>query len=297
MTDESASSPRAAPGGSGGRGAPSRALRVGLAAGVLAAGGFAAGWIAHDHAERILRRIGAGPALPRLLPKPAPGLRDVAGEGPLPSVSLTLLPAHDVGVLLHIRTERFRIVPERFGQAHVPGEGHLLVTINGVPSARIFSEWHHLSLLPGTHEIGVALVSHANERLAAMPLAAAGGAAPPGAAIGASDVVRIRPDGTAEPLRAPPMSPICPLFDPDRPPPVEEIRIHGLLARREGRDLWVDCQVCPRTVHVRAVGHLEEAGGVVPGAPVQAIGVPSRAGPDEILLTAREVFVAGHVCD
>lgn len=73
------------------------------------------------------------------------------------SVSLQVIADSVSGHNLRISTQGFRFAPERAGAAHVPGEGHAHLYVNGVKT-RVYSEWFHLDGLgPGTHEIRVTL--------------------------------------------------------------------------------------------------------------------------------------------
>ena len=73
------------------------------------------------------------------------------------SVSLQVIADTVSGYNLRIVTEGFRFAPESAGGAHVPGEGHAHLYVNGVKT-RVYSEWFHLDgLAPGTHEVRVTL--------------------------------------------------------------------------------------------------------------------------------------------
>ena len=73
------------------------------------------------------------------------------------SVSLQMIADSVSGYNLRIVTEGFRFAPESAGAAHVPGEGHAHLYVNGVKT-RVYSEWFHLDgLAPGTHEVRVTL--------------------------------------------------------------------------------------------------------------------------------------------
>ncbi len=49
---------------------------------------------------------------------------------------------------LHIRTKNFRFAPENASKAHVPGEGHAHVYVNGTKIARHYGAWLHIPELP-----------------------------------------------------------------------------------------------------------------------------------------------------
>ncbi len=59
---------------------------------------------------------------------------------------------------LQILPTRFAFAPERVNQAHVPGEGHAHVYVDGKKYARVYGAWVHLEPLgPGSHQIRVTL--------------------------------------------------------------------------------------------------------------------------------------------
>ena len=73
------------------------------------------------------------------------------------SVSLQVIADTVSGYNLRIVTQGFRYAPENAGAAHVPGEGHAHLYVNGVKT-RVYSEWFHLDgLAPGAHEVRVTL--------------------------------------------------------------------------------------------------------------------------------------------
>ena len=73
------------------------------------------------------------------------------------SVSLQVMADSVSGHNLRIVAEGFRFAPENAGAAHVPGEGHAHLYVNGVKT-RVYGEWFHLDgLPPGAHEIRVTL--------------------------------------------------------------------------------------------------------------------------------------------
>lgn len=73
------------------------------------------------------------------------------------SVSLQVIADSVSGYNLRIAVQGFRFAPENAGAAHVPGEGHAHLYVNGVKT-RVYSDWFHLDgLAPGTHELLVTL--------------------------------------------------------------------------------------------------------------------------------------------
>ena len=76
---------------------------------------------------------------------------------------------------LRVITTNFTLTPERIGGAHVPGEGHGHVYINGVKLARLYGEWYHIDKVPdGDVKLRVTLNSNDHSALAVgeMPLEA-----------------------------------------------------------------------------------------------------------------------------
>ena len=77
---------------------------------------------------------------------------------PIPTVDFELLRDQKSGWNLHIITSNFRFTPENVGTAHVSGEGHAHLFIDGVKVARIYSAWYHIEgLQTGLRQIAVSL--------------------------------------------------------------------------------------------------------------------------------------------
>ncbi len=126
-----------------------RAIAVLLAVGVLSAG---CGLVGGDaQVEPHTHPPGTGPHT-------HDGTMAVPIEAPNGmSVSLQVIADSVSGYNLRIVTEGFRYAPENAGAAHVPGEGHAHLYVNGVKT-RVYSEWFHLDgLAPGAHEVRVTL--------------------------------------------------------------------------------------------------------------------------------------------
>lgn len=83
-----------------------------------------------------------------------------------PTVEISVVPDTVGGWNLNIQTTRFRFSAERAGAAHVDGEGHAHVYVNGEKIARAYSEWFHIDELPaGRVEIEVVLNSNDHRAL------------------------------------------------------------------------------------------------------------------------------------
>lgn len=68
---------------------------------------------------------------------------------------------------LQVITTNFTLTPERIGGAHIHGEGHGHVYLNGVKQARIYGEWYHIASVPaGDVELRVTLNSNDHSALA-----------------------------------------------------------------------------------------------------------------------------------
>lgn len=66
---------------------------------------------------------------------------------------------------LHIMTENFTFSPENASLAHIDGEGHAHVYINGVKLGRFYGPWVHLDGLP-EGEVTVEVTLNANDHRA-----------------------------------------------------------------------------------------------------------------------------------
>lgn len=85
----------------------------------------------------------------------------VSGSG-TPTIALMVHPDPASGYNLHAMIENFAIRADHAGAAHVPGEGHLQLTVDGAKGARVYGSWHYLPALgEGTHKIRLGL--HTND--------------------------------------------------------------------------------------------------------------------------------------
>ena len=84
------------------------------------------------------------------------GTMEVGDVPAPPSVKVTVHKDPKAGWNLQVQTENFRFAPERASTAHVPGEGHAHLFIDGKKVTRLYGEWYHIpALAPGTHKITV----------------------------------------------------------------------------------------------------------------------------------------------
>ncbi len=71
------------------------------------------------------------------------------------------------GANVEILTEGFTFAPENVNGAHVAGEGHAHIYVDGVKVARVYTPWFYLKdLTPGDHEIRVTLNANSHEEYA-----------------------------------------------------------------------------------------------------------------------------------
>lgn len=85
-------------------------------------------------------------------------VQEVAADAPAPTVAIEMLEDPMAGWNLRIDLTDFRLAPERVSTAHVEGEGHMHLYIDGVKVTRLYERWHHLGVLePGSHEVRVEL--------------------------------------------------------------------------------------------------------------------------------------------
>ena len=91
---------------------------------------------------------------------------EVEGDSTPPSVKLTIHKDAKAGWNLQTQVTNFRFAPEHASTAHVPGEGHAHLYIDGKKVTRLYGEWYHIpSLSSGTHKITVTLNANSHEDL------------------------------------------------------------------------------------------------------------------------------------
>lgn len=92
-------------------------------------------------------------------------MRDYGADAP--EVSLNVVAHAGGGYAVQINAPGFRFAPENADKAHVPGEGHAHLYLDGEKVARIYAPWFHLpDPGEGSHEIKVTL--NANDHGALM---------------------------------------------------------------------------------------------------------------------------------
>lgn len=90
------------------------------------------------------------------------------GDAPAPNVRLDVRADTVAGWNLHVQADGFRFAPERAGEAHVAGEGHAHLYVDGEKIARLYGPWVHVSELPDDAErIAVTLTTNDHHQYAA----------------------------------------------------------------------------------------------------------------------------------
>ena len=78
-----------------------------------------------------------------------------------PAAALEVEPAPGGGHLVRVEAERFRFAPSAADGAHVPGEGHAHLYVDGAQVARMYGPVYHLAeLAPGRRTLTVVLATH-----------------------------------------------------------------------------------------------------------------------------------------
>lgn len=82
-----------------------------------------------------------------------------------PTLAVDLLKDPTAGYNLHIKTSNFAFSPQNASKAHVPGEGHAHVYVNGRKIVRHYSPWLHIEALPKGAEVKVTLNANSHQPL------------------------------------------------------------------------------------------------------------------------------------
>ena len=86
------------------------------------------------------------------------GQIDVSDQENPPGLVLSVTPDQKGGWNLNLALENFQFAPQNVNQAHVAGEGHAHLYIDGHKITRLYGEWYFIDALePGEHEVRVTL--------------------------------------------------------------------------------------------------------------------------------------------
>ena len=94
---------------------------------------------------------------------------EVAEGVPVPTIEIDVSEDRVEGWNLRIITTDFEIVPENVSTAHIDGEGHMHLYIDGEKVSRLYGEWHYISehtTGAGRHDVRVELSSNNHSALA-----------------------------------------------------------------------------------------------------------------------------------
>ena len=92
----------------------------------------------------------------------------VEAGNPRPKLTIQAHPDPASGWNLHLNVENFAFTPAASGAAHVDGEGHAHLYVNGVKLARVYGPWFHIPNLPeGQVELLVTLNANDHRTIAA----------------------------------------------------------------------------------------------------------------------------------
>lgn len=86
-----------------------------------------------------------------------------SGANP-PSLKIEVTPDPMSGWNLHVMPSNFRFSPENASKAHVEGEGHAHVYVNGRKLARLYGSWMHLDHLPAG-DVTIRVTLNTNDHL------------------------------------------------------------------------------------------------------------------------------------
>lgn len=100
--------------------------------------------------------------LPQSMAHDHSALTELDRDVPAPTLALELQADPLGGYNLHVRTTHFTYAPQNASRAHVPGEGHSHVYINGQKLGRYYGPWVHLAELPAG-DVTVEVTLNAND--------------------------------------------------------------------------------------------------------------------------------------
>lgn len=138
-------------------------LLFGAGIGFTTAAGMGVTFDGHDHSDPA--HHGAGHAgMDHAMAHDTPIDVDAATA---PRLAIALTPDPMAGYNLNVQVENFVFSPQQASLAHVNGQGHAHVYVNGVKQARLYGAWAHLDGLPkGEVTVEVTLNSNNHQPLA-----------------------------------------------------------------------------------------------------------------------------------
>jgi hypothetical protein len=118
--------------------------------GFVVAAGTGATLDGHEHAAQVGHDASGGHA-DHDTPHAVPAGTDA------PTLKVALTPDPVSGWNIRLRTTNFSFAPERAGHAHVPGQGHAHVYVDGEKIARLYGRWMHIPALNAGSKVLVTL--------------------------------------------------------------------------------------------------------------------------------------------
>jgi len=110
----------------------------------------------HDHADPAHHGHAAAASHDHATPYVLPSGADA------PTLAIDLQPDPASGWNLRIDTTGFRFSPQNASRAHIPGEGHAHVYVNGRKVGRVYGQWVHLADMP-EGDVTVEVTLNAND--------------------------------------------------------------------------------------------------------------------------------------
>lgn len=86
-----------------------------------------------------------------------------AAEGPQPTLSINIEADKKSGQNVQLTTTDFAFTPESVGSEDVAHEGYVQLLVDDNDPIRIYSDWVHLSLAPGEHNLRAELVTNSGD--------------------------------------------------------------------------------------------------------------------------------------
>lgn len=93
--------------------------------------------------------------------------REISEGVAVPTIAMEVTADPVEGWNLRVLTTDFEIVPENVSTAHIDGQGHMHLYIDGEKVSRLYGAWHHIGpLAPGEHEVRVELSANDHSAMA-----------------------------------------------------------------------------------------------------------------------------------